>query len=273
VEAIIALTLASVVVILVSTVFLVQNRYYQTQLARAEAQDAVRVMTETVASELRSVARGGVKVAESDRIVVRSPIVLAAVCSSGPGDVVSVQFDGGVQGLATDEVTGFAVHDTLSEAWSYHDDGGWSAISETTGSPAVACALNGADTVGASGDFVSLHQLGAFEGYVPVVGQLLMLYREVEYSVATSTLDPPQQALYRTVAGGSPVEFVTGVDSGAAFQYRTGGSTYAGTVSGAVLDSVSAIRIDAEARRTPRAGGAEDLVFGWSVNVTLRNGG
>lgn len=269
----VALTLASVVVILVSTVFLVQNRYYQTQLARTEAHDAARVMTETVASELRSVAWGGVKVAQSDRMVVRSPIVLAAVCASGPGDLVAVQLDGGLSGLATDEVTGFAVRDTLSTAWSYHDDADWSAISETAGSPAAACAANGADTTGASGEFVSLGQLGAFEGYVPVVGQLLMLYREVEYSVATSALDPPQRALYRTVAGGSPVEFVTGVDPGAAFEYRTGGSTYAGTVSGAVLDSVDAVRVVAEARRTPRTGGVEDVVYGWSVNVTLRNGG
>lgn len=268
-----ALTLASVVVILVSTVFLVQNRYYQTQLARTEAHDAARVMTETIASELRSVARGGVKVAESDRMVVRSPIVLAAVCSSGPGDVVAVQFDGGVGALATDEVTGFAVRDTLVDAWSYHDDAGWSAISETSGSPAVDCAMNGADTVGARGDFVALHQLGAFEGYVPVAGQVLMLYREVEYSVSGSALEPGQLALYRTVAGGSPVEFVTGVDPTAVFQYRTDATGYTGAVTGAAIDSVEAVRIVAEARRTPRTGGVDDVVYGWSVNVSLRNGG
>ena len=29
----------------------------------------------------------------------------------------------------------------------------------------------------------------------------------------------------------------------------------------------------AEARSTPRTGGVEDVVYGWSVNVTLRNGG
>ena len=64
----VALTLSSIVVILVSTVFLVQNRYYQTQLARAEAHDAARVMTETLASELRSVEKGGVKVADTDQV-------------------------------------------------------------------------------------------------------------------------------------------------------------------------------------------------------------
>jgi hypothetical protein len=269
----VALTLSSVVVVLVSTVFLVQNRYYQTQLARTEAHDAARVMTETVASELRSVAKGGVKVAESDRLVVRSPIVLAVVCASGPGDQVAVQMDGGLPALDTDEVTGFAVRDTLGDAWSYHDGAPWLSIEETSGSPAVDCAANGADTTGASADFAMLHQLGAYHGYVPVLGQLLMLYREVEYSVDASAMEPTRLALYRTIAGATPVEFVTGVDPTAAFQYRTGGATYANAVSGGMLANVDAIRIVAEARRTPRTGGVDDITYGWSVNVSLRNGG
>jgi type II secretory pathway component PulJ len=273
IEATVALTLSSVVVILVSTVFLVQNRYYQTQLARTQVHDAVRVMTETVASELRSVAKGGVKAAESDRIVVRSPVVLVAVCSNGPGDVVAVQIDGGVAGLDTDEVTGFAVRDTLTDVWTYHDGAGWSTITETSGTPASDCAANGADTTGASADFANLHQLGAYQGYVPVVGQLLMLYREVEYSVDASTMEPTRLALFRTVATGTPVEFVTGVDPAAAFQYRTVGPTYANAVSGSMLDSIDAVRIVAEARRPPRTGGVGDVTYGWAVNVSLRNGG
>ncbi len=269
----VALTLSSVVVILVSTVFLVQNRYYETQLARTEAHDAARVMTETVASELRSVTRGGLKVAQGDRVVMRSPIVLAAVCARGPGDRVAVQFEGGLPGLDTEEVTGFAVRDTIGGAWSYYDGGSWLNIEETAGTPASGCAANGADTTGAVSDFVTLRQLGAYHGYTPVLGQLIMLYREVEYRVDASALEPTRLALFRTVAGGSPVEFVTGVDPTAQFQYRTGGTTYANTVAGGALANVDAVRIVAEVRRPPRTGGVADITYGWSVNVSLRNGG
>ena len=269
----VALTLSSVVVILVSTVFLVQNRYYQTQLARGEAHDAARVMTETVASEIRSVAKGGVKVADSDRLVVRSPIVLAAVCARGPGDLVAVQLDGGVGSLPSEEVTGFAVRDTIVDAWSYHDDAAWPDIAGTVGTSAAQCAANGADTVGAVSEFTLLRDLGSFDGHVPVLGQVIMLYREVEYTIDASALEPTKLALYRTVTGATPVEFVTGVDPTAEFQYRTGGATYAATVSGGALANVDAIRIVAQARRQPRTGGVADITYGWSVNVSLRNGG
>ena len=42
VEAIVALTLTSLLVMLVATTFLVQNRYYAVQLARTTAQDNAR---------------------------------------------------------------------------------------------------------------------------------------------------------------------------------------------------------------------------------------
>ena len=62
-------------------------------------------------------------------------------------------------------------------------------------------------------------------------------------------------------------------DASAGFQYRTGGSTYANTVSGGSLANIDAIRIVAQARRRPETGGVDDVTFGWGVNVFLRNGG
>jgi hypothetical protein len=261
------------VVVLVSTVFLVQNRYYEIQLARSAAHDGARTMTDGMASELRSVARGGVKVAESSRLAVRSPVVLAAVCAQTSGDEVAVQFDGGPSGIDTDEVTGFAVRDTITGDWSYYDGGSWSNIVQLSGTPASACAANGADTTGAFGDFTELRQLSSYYGSVPTVGQLLMLYREVEYAIDVSGMRPGALALFRTVGGGTPVEFATGLDPSARFQYRTGGSSYANAVAGSGLSAIDAIRIVAEAREAPATGGVDDVTFGWAVNVILRNGG
>lgn len=273
VETVVALTLSAVVVVLVSTVFLVQNRYYEIQLARGAAQDGARSMTEGVASELRSMAKGGVEVAEADRMVVRSPIVLAAVCAQIGADEVAVQFEGGPAGIDTGEVTGFAVRDTITGDWTYHDGIGWSAILQPSGTPASACAANGADTTGATPDFTQLRQLATYHGSLPAVGQLLMLYREVEYAIGTSGMRPAALALFRGVGGGTPVEYATGLDPSTGFQYRTGGSTYYSAVVGGMLPSIDAIRIVAEAREAPATGGVDDVVYGWSVNVFLRNGG
>ena len=75
----------------------------------------------------------------------------------------------------------------------------------------------------------------------------------------------------RGVYGAPLVEFATGMDTTAQFQYRTGGTTYADTVSSSSLGDIDAIRIVADARKRAPTGGQEDLTFGWSVNVTLRN--
>jgi hypothetical protein len=61
------------------------------------------------------------------------------------------------------------------------------------------------------------------------------------------------------------------MDASAQFQYRTGGSTYGDTIAAASLDDIDAVRIVAEARRRAQSGGQQDVTFGWSVNVVLRN--
>jgi hypothetical protein len=63
------------------------------------------------------------------------------------------------------------------------------------------------------------------------------------------------------------------MDASAQFMYRTGGSTYATSVSGGNLALIDAIRIEARARRAPQTGGVDDVTFGWGVNIALRNGG
>lgn len=273
VEAIVALTISSAIVMMVSTVFLVQNQYYAIQVSRSAAHDNARMMTEVVAGELRSVVRGGVLVAESDSLVVRSPIVMAAVCAhpSGP-PVVAVQYDGGGANLNTDEVSGFAVLDTITGDWSSYDIGTWNNINQPGGSPAADCFANGADTVGAYGEFQRFRRLHTYHGSLPAVGQLLMLYRKVVYSIKTSEMDPTKLGLYRAIHGETPVEFASGIDAAAQFQYRTGGSTYADVVAGGSLSDIDAIRIVAEARTSPQTGGVDDVTYGWSVNVILRNG-
>lgn len=272
VEAIIALTLSSVLVILVGTVFLVQSEFYATQLSRTAAHDNARMITEMVASELRSLTDSAVILADSTRLAVRSPMVGAIVCAHGSGNRVSMHLPGGLSGLDTDEVSGVATVETASGRWLYHDRS-WSNIHQSGGSPAVRCHSAGADTVGARPHFIDFSEntLSDGFGYKPPVGATLMLYRNVEYRIQASAMDPTTLGLYRGIYGSTITEFVTGLDASAKFQYRTGGSTYASKVTGASLGAIDAVRIVARARKRPESGGAADVTYGWAVNVHLRN--
>lgn len=266
-----ALTISSLIVVMVSTVFLVQNQYYAIQLSRTTAQDNARMMTEMMSSELRSVMQGGVVTAQNDSVVVRSPIVLAAICYAGAHHDPSVQYVGGADDIDTDEVSGVAMRDPTDGSWSYHD-ADFSKFNQTGGTPAVDCYNNGADTVGAKSDFAQMKRLNTYFGGDPPAGSILMIYRKVSYFIATSTMDSDDLALYRAISGGNAVELVTGLDSSAQFQYRTGGSSYATSVSSGNVSKIDAIRIVAEARTRPQTGGVDDVTYGWSTNVILRNG-
>ncbi|MHB1194147.1 MAG: PilW family protein [Longimicrobiales bacterium] len=273
VEAIVALTLTSVLVVLVATTFLVQNRYYAIQLARTTAQDNARMVTEMVASELRSLPDSAVVVAANRQLVVRSPMVMAVVCAQVPSPArITVQMDGGEAALTTAEVTGFGVRESTGR-WSYHDITGWSRIASPSTAAAATCYANGADTVGIRGDFQILTRINSYYGSWPPNGTVMMLYRTVEYRIQASTMDPSTLGLFRGLYGGTLVELATGLDSSSGFLYRTGGASYATSVSGAAsLGQIDAVRIVAQARTRPQAGGAEDVTYGWAVNVHLRNG-
>lgn len=277
IEAMVALTISSVLVVLVSTVFLVQNRYYAVQVAEGTVHDNARVMTEVMASELRSVAAGGFVTARDTMLVVRSPMTVAAVCAQPTTSRVAVQFGGGEAALDTDEFGGFAIQDTLTEAWSYYDITGWSnvwnVIDQNGKQGALDCAANGADTLGASDDFQRLRRLDTYAGSLPAVGQLVMLYRRVEYVITTSQMDSTAVGLFRGVVGGEMVELATGLGPTAQFLYRVPGSGYAGSVYGSSLANIDAVLLVVRAETRAQAGATDDAKFGWHANIYLRNGG
>lgn len=257
---------------LVSTVFLVQNNFFSRQVARSEAQDNARSVTEAIGSDVRSTMEDGVVVATHHDLVVHSPMVLAVVCAhAGPGRV-TVQMDGGTAGLDTDELSGFAVRDSVTGAWTYHDLPSWQTIRSGGGAPAAECAGNGADTVGATADFARLRNLADYLGSLPPVGTMLMLYRNVEFTFQQSDMDPTTWGLFRGIYGNNLVEFATGMDTTSGFEYRTGGSTYASSVTGSSLSLIDAIRVTADAKEKPTTGGQSSITYGWSVNFILRNG-
>lgn len=262
-------TLASILLVMVGTVFLVQSETYGLQYERVGAHDNARTVTGMIAGDLRSVSRGGIVVAQPDSVVIRSPMVMAAVCATS-GSFAYVQFEGGEDELDTDEVGGIVVLNDTTNTWSYYN-ATWSDIDGGTAQAATNCYAAGADTVGATAEFHRMKKLSNLYGSLPPAGTILQIFRETTYALRTSALDSTTIGLYRGIYGDTLVEFATGMDSTAGFQYRTGGPFYASSVTGGSLQSIDAVRIVAEARKAAPSGGRDPIVYGWSVNVFLRN--
>ncbi|MEQ1856989.1 MAG: prepilin-type N-terminal cleavage/methylation domain-containing protein [Longimicrobiales bacterium] len=269
IETIIALVLSSIVIMLVSTTFLVQTQYYSAQTLRAQAHDNARTATERMAGELRSVMDEGFVVAGRRTLTVRSPVRLFAVCDVTSTNVY-VHNEGGETGLYNAEIAGVAWLNQSTGDWDYRT-ATWAYMDGTTGTPAPSCAVSGADTTWATGEFHRVRRLGLLYGTFPIEGDILMLYRETTFKIQTSVLEPGTLGLFRGTYGQPLVELATGMDSTAQFQYRTGGTTYADTITSANLSSIDAVRFVADARKRAESGGQRDVTYGWSVNMVLRN--
>ncbi|MGD8280290.1 MAG: hypothetical protein PVJ80_04285 [Gemmatimonadota bacterium] len=252
-----------------SGTFLAQSQYYSAQTLDVDVHDNARVATERLASEIRSSMEDGFVVAGPRTLTLRSPIALGGVCDLAGSDVV-VYFEGGSSGLDIDEIAGVGLRDGATGDWTYQN-ATWASLNGGTVGAAAACAANGADTTSATSEFREIVQLGTLFGAPPNPGDLIMLFRETTFTIEASVLDTMTLGLYRQAYGGSVVEFATGMDTTAQFQYRTGGSTYADTVAGSSVDDIDAVRVVADARLPARSATQEDATFGWSVNVAVRN--
>lgn len=270
VETLIALVLSSFVIILASHSFLVQNRFYATQTLRTQAQDNVRAATELMAREIRTAVEGGIVVAGPRTLTLRTPVANTLVCSRQGAPNLDVYNDGGEAALDTDEVAGVAHRDPATGDWEMVNET-WAALDGSASSPAGNCADNGADTTGVSGSFHRLAVSGSTFSDNPQNGSVVMLFRETTFKIQPSELEPGSLAVFRAAYGDSLVEFATGVDTTAQFRYRMVGGGFSDTVSVGSLASIDAVRLMADARRPAPTGGVEDITFGWTVTVPLRN--
>ena len=263
-EALVALTLSSVIVALVSSVFLTQNNFYRSVLQRTRVQDNLRVVTDFIVSEVRAVADGGVTTAESRRFVVRLPIAMGGVChdQSSHGRV----YMPGLSEIDGNEVAGYGRQDASGD-WSYTADT-WSNLLVSSGSnDADECLTrNGADTLGAIADFGRLLISGG-----TTLGEVIMIYREVEFKIDESELEPQSLAVYRGVTGDTLRELATGITSDAKFQYRLPSGTYQNSITGGSIANIENIRVVASAIATDSIGTLNSYSYEWTVGIPLRN--
>jgi hypothetical protein len=164
-----------------------------------------------------------------------------------------------------DEVSGYATQDG-SGTWTYTTDT-WSNLLVSSGSgDADACRIaGGADTVGVIADFGTLLVAGTG------IGDVIMVYREVEFKIGQSQLRPQMLAVYRGVTGDTLREFATGITTDTKFEYRLPSSAYQNSVPPASVANIEKIRVTASAIATDSVGGIPSYSHEWTVGIPLRN--
>jgi prepilin-type N-terminal cleavage/methylation domain-containing protein len=216
-EALIAMVLSSVVVMLVTSVFVVQNRFYSQVVNRASLHESVRTSAALVSSDLRGLASGGVVAAEPDSLVIRAPLAMGVVCGVDQREAYVFLPLGG-SAFRADEVSGYGLRDPAG-SWSY-TSADWSSVHRASGSgPAGVCAGVGAEVEGASEDFHRLDDL-AGSGALKV-GDMVMVFQERVLKIGVSALDPSSKAIYRGRPGGTLAEVATGLSEESGFWYGT----------------------------------------------------
>ena len=272
-EALIALSISSVLIILVGSVFLTQNNFYSHVLLRSQVQENARAVTELVASDVRSLAPGGIILADSTRLVVRAPMATALICGRQGGSDVMVHVSGGLASIDTNEVGGYGYRDPGTGAWTYYDHT-WSELYATGGNPAIRCFINGADVSGAWPEFIRMKSVESDTGIDNTVlddgTHVLIFYRKTEFRFDNSVLVPGDRALFRGIYGSTLVEFATGMATTAQFQYRTG-PTWVKYVAPASLSTVDAIRVVAQSVGKGDTSAQLGYDFGWTVDIPLAN--
>ncbi len=264
-EAILALTLSSLIVAMVASVFLAQNDFYALVVERAHVQDNLRVVSDLIASEVRGTSAGGVTTAQSRDFVVRLPLAVGGVChdEASHGRV----YMPGLADIATDEVAGYARRDVNGD-WTY-TTGTWSTLLVSSGSnDANECTTrSGSDTVGATQDFGRLLISGG-----TTLGESIMIWQEIEFKIDESQLDSTTLAVFRGVTGDTLREFATGITPDTKFEYSTdGGSSFSDSETGGDLDDIDVIRITAAAVAADSAGVDEAYNYQWTMRIPLKN--
>jgi hypothetical protein len=268
VEALVAMVLSTLVVALVTSVFLVQNEFYSDAVKMSALHENVRGATSFVSSQLRGVAPGGIVEAEADSVTYRVPLAVGGVCTVNGSDTYLLLPRNG-EGIDGAEVAGYAVQDDAG-VWSY-TAATWASIYGSAGAiPAGTCALAGADTTGATADFYRLDGLVASPSLEP--GDLVMIYRAATLRLGTSDLDGSSTALFSGPAGGTLTEFASGLTPGSSFEYRLPHpATWRDRVPGGNRDRIISIRFSALGAVASSRMGRDSLTFNLTVTVPLRN--
>lgn len=268
VEALVALILSTVLVGLVTSVFIAQSDFYDDVMRRSEVHDNARSVVDVVVGDVRAASQGAFVIAGPDQLVMRVPVTIGVICAIS-GSTVSTYLPRSGAGLDTASVSGYAFRDRDGTwSWAFDD---WNGLYDSDGTAIKDdCGGIGMDTTGIpASHFVGL--AGPGSGSDARIGGALMLHREVELRFGTSGLDPSRRGLFRGTYGSSLIEVASGLGADADFSYRLKGQgNFASSVSASNLADINAVRLSVHAL-TSGGGGLEPYDYTITRDIPIKN--
>lgn len=272
VEALLAVTLGTLLVTLAASLFLAQNRFQTGLRVQARLQESARTVTEAVRLELRSTPPDGFVLATEERLVVRVPMAVGVVCArSGQRVDAWLPLAEGEEG---ERVAGYALRDPAGR-WVFTDRDGQELDGNDPGAARLACGASGADTATlAPSDFHRLVGVAPAFPPAPDPGTAILLYRETTLEFGPSLLHAGSRAFFRGEGPGGIREIASDLSMDAGFSFRLEGETgFRSEVSAAELARIRVVRLAAITRSRPgeMGPGGHEYVSGWTVDVPLLN--
>lgn len=268
VELLIGLIVASLVGSTMIKVMLSEARASSQREAWRTARSVARGSLNRLLTDLRMVeAEGGVIAAASDgqTLTIRVPYAMGILCSStAPVTAALLPVDAPTWAAAS--FGGFAWRDTLTGSYTYVTSG----VSLAVGSAAV-CTTNSVTPVDPSGGATSrIVLLSGALGGAPAIGTPVVLFEQVEYRFAPSTLVPGQIGLWRRT-NSRDEELAAPFDPTSRIRYYVAGSATPQDNTPASLADLRGFELRLRGESDPPAAGGPPKQVDLSTSVYFKN--
>lgn len=220
-EMLIALTLTAVIGGAVTTLFVSQNRFFESQEKAGTAREVSRGAITNLMSELRMIEQDSGVVAASDSVItLRVPIAMGIICAASAANIVALvmPFSTDIYNSNITAYRGYMFRPLSSDTENRYTYVGSGTIPHLDVG-ASSCTSNGISTTAVPGSRVARLSPGHTDAQTrwPV-----MLYTQVTYRFANSTSVPGRLALYRQQYNGTNEELVAPFASTASFRFFWG---------------------------------------------------
>lgn len=260
VELMVTVALLGIVGLAFSKMLVSQMRFFSRATGARDARAVSRNALNLVRDEMRMIEPRGIIAATTTSITARVPYSVGVYCASSTAAFVPL--DSLV--FTTADFAGYAYRDTaMNTSYIYVASG----TAPTAGS-ASTCTGGPAITPLAGGEVLVLSpSLPTLAAGAPV-----LLWQEVTYSLAPSTLVPGRTAFWRTVAGGAAEEMAVPFENTAIFRFYVSDALVSQTGVPGTLNTITGLEIvlKGQSERVSQATNAPESAS-TRVSILFRN--
>ncbi len=237
-EMLVALAGAGLLIGLLIGLVASQSRFHLRNEDAIQASQIARALSDGMGAEIRGAGPGDLLLATSDTVSVRVDVLRAVVCGSASGGSLDLFAYDSIAANLQAAWRGTALSGPYRATWIYAD--GFTPASGVSTAAETACRAAGADranrvstrwfrrTSGWSGGFAAM----------PAPGSLARVYGRLTYAIHPSDSEPGRVSIRR-----NGQEFVSPLESGAAFEYRLSSGAVQARVAPGDLSRVREVRL------------------------------